>query len=121
MALSTTEAEYIALLEAMQDVIVLMQLVKELKGEGFACAALQPAVRCKAFEDNVGAIEIAKLPKMRPRTKHLNIKYHHFWSFVAAGQVEIEHISTEDQQADMLTKPLAPEAFVLLRKKIMGW
>ena len=64
VALLTTEAEYIALSEAMRNMIVLMRLVVELKKEGFACAALQPAVKCKAFEDNVGAIEIAKLPKI---------------------------------------------------------
>jgi len=37
-----------------------------------------PKIHCKVFEDNEGAIEIANVPKMRPRTKHLNIKYHHF-------------------------------------------
>jgi hypothetical protein len=34
-----------------------------------------PKIHCKVFEDNAGAIEIANVPKMRPRTKHLNIKY----------------------------------------------
>jgi hypothetical protein len=42
-------------------------------------------VHCKVFEDNEGAIEIAKVPKMRPRTKHLNIKYHHFREEVRKG------------------------------------
>ena len=111
IALYTTEAEYVALLEAMRDVIVLMNLAKELKEKGFACAALHPTVRCKAFEDNVGAIKLARMPKMRPRTKHLNIKYHHFRSFVASGDIVVEHIATTEQEADILTKPLAPESF----------
>jgi hypothetical protein len=37
-----------------------------------------PKIRCKIFEDNVGAVEMANVPKMHPCTKHLNIKYHFF-------------------------------------------
>jgi hypothetical protein len=41
-----------------------------------------PTVKCKLFEDNSGAMTLAKSPAMRPRTKHINVKYHHFRSFV---------------------------------------
>jgi hypothetical protein len=73
------------------------------------------------FEDNAGAIEIANVPKMRPRTKHLNIKYHHFREEVRKGTISIYHTRTEDQIADIFTKPLPEVPFVKFREKMMGW
>ncbi len=43
---------------------------------------------------------------MRPRTKHLNLKYHHFREEVKKGTISIHHVSTMDQMADIFTKPL---------------
>jgi hypothetical protein len=63
-----------------------------------------PAVHCTLFKDNAGALCLAKAPAMRPRTKHINVKYHHFRAAVAAGAVTVKDISTDDQVADMLTK-----------------
>ncbi len=58
-------------------------------------------------EDNSGALEFDKVPKMRPRTKHINIKHHHFRDFVDRGEISIHTINTKDQPANiMLTKPL---------------
>ena len=42
----------------------------------------RPSVKCKVFEDNNGAIELAKAPNICPRTKHIALKYHHFFLFV---------------------------------------
>jgi hypothetical protein len=42
---------------------------------------------------------------MRPRTKHLNIKYHHFREEVRKGTISIYHTRTEDQIADILPSP----------------
>ncbi len=78
-------------------------------------------IHCKVFEDNAGAIEIANVPKMRPRTKHLNIKYHHFREEVRKGTISIYHTRTEDQIADIFTKPLPEVPFVKFREKMMGW
>ena len=63
-------------------------------------------VFCHSFEDNSSALEIAKLPKMHPRTKHISICYHHFRERVRGGEIKLHAISTEDQVTDMLTKPL---------------
>jgi hypothetical protein len=121
IALSSTEAEYIALSQSMREVLPLMWLLEEAQQRGIKINAKPCKVHCKVFEDNEGAIEIAKVPKMRPRTKHLNIKYHHFREEVSKGTVSIYHVKTEDQMADMLTKPLDQKLFEAHREKMMGW
>jgi len=68
---------------ALQTTISMMELVKELKAVGFNMFSTKPTIHCRVFVDNSsGALEIAKVPKMRPRTKHINTKYHHFRDFV---------------------------------------
>ncbi len=83
------------------------------------CHAKPYKAHCKVFENNEGAIEIAEMPKMRPRTKHLNIKYYHFKEEVSKGTVSIYHLKMEDQMADMLTKPLDQKLFEVHREKMM--
>ena len=78
VALSTTEAEYIALSMSLRDAIPAMQLVAEVRSKGFPVLCTEPYVYCKVFEDNSGALELARLPKFRPRTKHLCVSLHHF-------------------------------------------
>ena len=120
IALSSTEAEYIALSQSMREVLPIMWLLQEAKELGIPVLTDKPKIHCKVFEDNEGAIEIAKVPKMRPRTKHLNIKYHHFREEVKKGTITIYHVGTKDQIADIFTKPLNEEQFQKLRYKIMG-
>jgi hypothetical protein len=66
-------------------------------------------------------VEMAKVPKMRPRTKHLNIKYHFFRQFVQRGIIQVYHIAGSEQAADIFTKALDLLSFHKHRKKIMGW
>ena len=58
---------------------------------------------------------------MRPRTKHISIKYHWFRKFVANKVVEILKIDTDYQPADIFTKNLAEVKFERFRKMINGW
>ena len=81
----------------------------------------RPSVKCKVFEDNNGAIELAKSPNIRPRTKHIALKYHHFREHVWKGLIEINPIDTLEQVADIFTKALPFLIFNYLRKKMMGW
>jgi hypothetical protein len=55
-----------------------MHLLDELEAARFDIYNVIPKGHCQVFEGNVGAIEMARLPKMRPRTKYLQMKYHHF-------------------------------------------
>jgi hypothetical protein len=121
IALSSTESEYISLSQSLREVLPLMRLVKELGQAGFHLATDTPTVHCKVFEDNVGALTMAQTPKMRPRTKHLNLKYHHFREAVEDGTVSIQAIRTHDQLADIFTKPLGYDLFHKFRSAIMGW
>ena len=121
IALSTTEAEYIALSTALREVIPMMELIEEMRVEGFGMMATTPTVYCKVFEDNSGAVELATVHKTRPRTKHLNVKYHHFRQFVDDGSIKVQGIGTDEQQADLLTKPLSEQIFVAHRRSISFW
>ena len=58
---------------------------------------------------------------MRPRTKHINVKYHHFRNEVANKTIKIGYVPTEDQVADMLTKQSKEALFLKHRWIIMGW
>jgi len=78
IALSSTESEFIGLSTAPRATIPIMELVKELKSQGYNIVSTQPTVHCGVFKDNSGTLKIAKVPKMRPHTKHINVKFHHF-------------------------------------------
>jgi hypothetical protein len=121
IALSTTEAEYIALSTGLRTVIPLIETLKEMHELKYPLPFQVTKVFCKAFEDNSGALELATVPKMRPRTKHINIKYHHFRSHVSNGSITIHKITTDNQPIDIATKPLASALFKKHREFIAGW
>ena len=77
-----------------------------------------PDIHCRLFEDNSGAYELVTTPKMRPRTKHINVKYHHFRSYVERKLISVKKVTSEHQLADILTKPLAQDLFIRLRDAI---
>jgi hypothetical protein len=119
--LSSTESEYVALSEAFRVLLPLMDLLEEAVHHGVPVELGPATIRCKAFEDNSGALQLARLPKMRHRTRYINIKYHHFREAIAKDRIAIEHVSTTNQLADELTKNLPRDLFVRLRKVILGW
>jgi hypothetical protein len=82
VALSTTEAEYIALSQLMRGLIPMWQLLQEA-GTALKLTFAKPAIlHSTVFEDNNGALSLALSPKMTPRTKHIAVKYHHFCTSV---------------------------------------
>ena len=95
-----------------------------MQQHGCGLTATTPHLHCRVFEDNSGAVELAssvKNPKMRPRTRHINTKYHHFRSKVQDGTISIHQVSTEEMLADILTKVCNEEIHTKLRKQLMGW
>ena len=77
--------------------------------------------KCCVFEDNSGALKIAKVYKFHPWMKHLNVKLHHFHSYVECSDISIHPIASKDQLVDYLIKPLAWELLGVLHKNVMGW
>ncbi len=120
VALSTTEAEYIAMSQSLRDVLPIMFLVQEICKKGFQVICTKPYVHCKVFEDNSGALELAKLPKLCPRTKHINVCYHHFRKHVRNGLIKIFPVGTENQIVDALTKALSQNIFQRHRRYMCG-
>ena len=121
IALSSTESKFITLSTALHATIPIMELVKELKGQGFDMVSTQPIFHCCVFEDNSGTLKIAKVPKMRPHTKHINVKFHHFWDYVECSEITLHAINTHNQPADMLTKLLATPTLDQHCATVMGW
>jgi hypothetical protein len=77
----------------------------------------------KVHEDNVGALALGKLEpcRMTPRSKHYAIKYHWFREHISPCQIQLVHISSNDQLGDLFTKGLSGVKFTRLQKKLMGW
>ena len=116
-AQSTTESEYIALSQSLRDVIPMIELLKELTRH-MSIEEVSPVINCTVFEDNNGALELANLPRMRPRTRHIATKYHFFRSYVQSGEIRIKSVTTTEQIADIFTKPLPEPAFKYLCMKL---
>jgi hypothetical protein len=122
VALSTTEAEYVALSQSLREVIPIMNLLQEAKDISIDVPhTTKPIIQCTVFEDNAGALELANVPKMRAQTKHINSKYHHFRSFVSRKIVSIIKCHTSDQLGDGFTKATTLPLFLKHRMTLMGW
>ena len=68
--------------------------------------------------DNISAVSISKNPVFHGRTKHIKIKYHFIREVQQSNEVLLVHCSSENQLADIFTKPLPMERFEALKQKI---
>ena len=100
VALSTTEAEYIALCTATQEAVWLRRLLLDIEAE----PEKKPTI---IREDNLSAIAIAKNPITHARTKHIDVKFHFVREALSNGCTELIYCPTEEMVADVLTKPLS--------------
>ncbi|GKE08336.1 hypothetical protein Tco_1411887 [Tanacetum coccineum] len=87
VALSTTEAEYMALIEAVKESIWLKGLLIEL-------------VNC----DNQSAIHLLRNAMFHERTKHINVRYHFIREIVESKEIEVAKIGTKNNAAGAFTK-----------------
>ena len=98
VALSSCEAEYVAITDAMKEGNYLRQLYADMTGSKRKTVQLHV--------DNQGAIALAKNPVHHKRTKHIDIRYHFIRFEIANGIVNLTYIPSEQNIADMFTKPL---------------
>lgn len=107
---SSTEAEYRSIANTASEVRWVCSLISEM---GIPTTNT-PVIYC----DNIGATYLCANPVFHTRMKHLALDYHYIREQVQAGQLQIAHISTHDQLADGLTKPLTRSQFTATRHKI---
>jgi len=98
VALSSTEAEYLALTRATKEALWLQRLLGEIEGKTRGAVAIHV--------DNLGCIAMAKNPEGHERSKHIDIQAHFVRQHVSNRRVELNYCPTEEMVADIMTKPL---------------
>lgn len=111
VGLSTCEAELYAEAAAIQEVLWLRGLLKEL--------GLYTRTGTTVYGDNQSTIAVSANGIKGERTKHVDVKYHFVTETVERGDVVLKWIPTTEQQADIFTKALAAPVFENLRKQLM--
>lgn len=106
VARSSTEAEYHAMTLTTAELYWLRMLFKNLQIPLRHC----PTIWC----DNIGALAVASNPVFHARTKHIEVDYHFIREKVLNKDIMLQFISTHDQLADVFTKGLSSNRFLLL-------
>ena len=110
VALSTTEAEYIAASAVAREVIWVRRLLNEIQHQ-----CVEPTV---LYVDNRSTIQLCKYPSSVRSTKHIETRFHFIREKVESNELQVEHIAGEDQLADICTKILPKTRFCKLRDAI---
>ena len=110
VALSTAEAEYVAMSSAAQESVWLRKLIAELTNS--PNSEDSPTV---LYEDNQSAIAMTKNPQFHGRAKHIDNKHHFIRQQVNQGTIVLQYCPTAEMVADILTKGLGRETFCKLR------
>jgi hypothetical protein len=106
VALSTAEAEYAAAGQCCAQLLWMRQTLQD-----FGYNLSKVPLLC----DNESAIRMADNPFEHNRTKHIDIRHHFLRDHQQKGDIEVFYISTENQLADIFTKPLDEKTFCRLR------
>ena len=110
IARSSTEAEYRSVANTSSELKWIMSFLHELGIQ----LRHPPTIYC----DNVGATYLCVNPVFHSRMKHVALDYHFIRNQVRSGTLRVIHVSTRDQLADVLTKPLSRPVFISFRDKI---
>eukprot|EP00253_Pinus_taeda_P006688 PITA_06688 len=108
VALSTVEAEYVVAPAAACQGVWMRRMLRSLGQEQAKATVI--------FCDNSSAIALSKNSVFHKRTKHIDTRFHYIRELVNNGEIVLEHCSTQEQVADILTKPLDQKSFEFLRK-----
>ena len=110
VALSTAEAEYIAACSTCSEAVWLQKLLSGLFD-------LELDATCIYF-DNQSCIKLSKNPVFHDKSKHIAIKYQYICDMMEKGVVKLQYVATDEQVADVLTKPLSKVKFEYFRDKL---
>ncbi|KAM1668042.1 hypothetical protein ACFX2K_047430 [Malus domestica] len=111
VTLSTIEAEFIATASTACQAMWLRRILEQLN-HGLCKSTV---IHC----DNTSAIKLSKNPVMHGRSKHIDVRFHFLRNLIKDEVVELLQCSTQEQVADILTKPLRLEVFMKMRS-LMG-
>ena len=113
VTLSTSEAEYVALGDAVKELLFLRQVWRfMIPGKGMPCFPV--------FEDNQGALQLSKSPVSNSNSKRIDVRHHFLRELVRQGDIIVNHVPSEYQHADILTKVLAFDLFAIHRRFLMN-
>ena len=102
--MSTCEAEFKALAEAVKEAMYLQKLIQDMK--------IPVDKQMKIFVDNQAAITISENPALHKRTKHISANFNFVREAIREDKViRLQHINTENNTADIFTKPLIGNKF----------
>lgn len=110
VAQSTAEAEYIALAEATKELMWYQNWIAEMFGK---------TVTGLVLGDNRSSIDIVRTESLSSRVRHIDIRTHFIRDEYDKGTIDLQWIPTDQQDADILTKPLAAPVFNPIRNRIM--
>lgn len=110
VTLSSTEAEYVSLAQACQELIWIISLTEDL--------GLEQKLPIKIMEDNQSAIKISQSEKHNSRVKHIDVKYHYIRELQKQNIVEVDYCPSQQMISDMLTKPLPKPSFEMHRNAV---
>lgn len=111
MTLSTTEAEYVAAASCACQCLWLKRVLEKLGHKEKRSTMIQ----C----DNSSTIKLSKNSVFHGRSKHIDIKFHFLRDLVKDGVVELSYCNSQEQVADIMTKPIKLDQYLKLRK-MMG-
>jgi len=109
VALSTAEAEYIAAGACCAQILYMKQTLLD-----FGVKLDRIPLLC----DNESAVKIAKNPVQHSRTKHIDIRHHFLRDHEAKGDISLQGVRSEEQLADIFTKPLDESTFARVRNEL---
>jgi hypothetical protein len=109
VALSTAEAEYVVSGQCCAQLLWMRQTLRD-----FGYNLSKVSLLC----DNDSAIRLADNPSEHSRTKHIDIRHHLLRDHQQRGDIDVFHISTENQLADIFTKPLDEKRFCRLHSEL---
>ena len=110
VALSTTEAEYVATCSPTCEAVWLRKLLYDL----FDLQTDANCIHC----DNQSCVKLSENPVFHDKSKNIKIKYHYIRDMVQRGSVKLQYIAMDEQIVDVLTKPLARVKSEYFREKL---